>query len=197
MAEQEKDKQIEEMLDSMLAMYSSTEPRPGLETRILANLQSTAAREVSNGWWNFKWLWAGAVMAAVIVLGVLISGHHHAMPTDKTIVRTQEPTPLQTQAQQNSVAQAGHTISIIHRPKKDVPAKPEDKTLALNQRPQTFPSPAPLSEQEKLLLSYYAGTPREEVIAQSRPDPEPFVEPDQSQAIPDLSHVPQKFSNTK
>ncbi len=40
MADQEKDKQmqIDEVLDSLLANYSSAEPRPGLETRILANL---------------------------------------------------------------------------------------------------------------------------------------------------------------
>ena len=33
-----KNKQMDEMLDSLLANYSSAEPRPGLETRILANL---------------------------------------------------------------------------------------------------------------------------------------------------------------
>jgi hypothetical protein len=41
MADQEKDKQmqIDDTLDSLLANYSSAEPRPGLETRILANMR--------------------------------------------------------------------------------------------------------------------------------------------------------------
>ena len=69
MVDQEKDKQmqIDEMLDSMLANYSAAEPRPGLETRILANLRETQEKQTAQGWWNFKWLWAGMVAAAIIV----------------------------------------------------------------------------------------------------------------------------------
>jgi hypothetical protein len=33
-----------------------------------------------------------------------------------------------------------------------------------------FPSRAPLTKQERMLLSYLAGTPKEELIAQSHPD---------------------------
>jgi hypothetical protein len=48
------------------------------------------------------------------------------------------------------------------------------------------------------LLSYLAGTPREEVIAESHPDEPPVVgDHDQTEAIPDLMHIPQKFSNTR
>src|SRR5258708_12720478 len=35
---------------------------------------------------------------------------------------------------------------------------------------EVFPSPTPLTEQEKLLLQYLRATPREEVVAQSHPD---------------------------
>ena len=63
MADQEKDKQmqIDEMLDSLLANYSSAEPRPGLETRILANLREQQKRKrhkdggISNGFGQ-EWL---------------------------------------------------------------------------------------------------------------------------------------------
>jgi hypothetical protein len=74
----------------------------------------------------------------------------------------------------------------------------QDATLALNQRPAIFPTPTPLSEQEQLLLLYLARTPREEVVAQSHPD-EPLVsgKDESGIAIPDLVHVPQKFSNTR
>ncbi|HEY2171295.1 MAG TPA: hypothetical protein VGJ30_16840, partial [Candidatus Angelobacter sp.] len=66
MADQEKDKQmqIDDTLDSLLANYSSAEPRPGLETRILANLREEE-KKASEGWWNFKWLWAGVIAAAI------------------------------------------------------------------------------------------------------------------------------------
>ena len=43
------DRKLEEMLDSMLSTYSSAEPRPGLETRILANLKEQSAQRTP-GW---------------------------------------------------------------------------------------------------------------------------------------------------
>ena len=49
MADQEKDKrmQIDDMLDSLLANYSSAEARPGLETRILASLREARKESVA------------------------------------------------------------------------------------------------------------------------------------------------------
>ena len=63
MIDPEKDKQmqIDDMLDSLLANYSSAEPRPGLETRILANLRGEAEKNrlrdggISNGFGQ-EWL---------------------------------------------------------------------------------------------------------------------------------------------
>jgi hypothetical protein len=37
-------------------------------------------------------------------------------------------------------------------------------------RQEVFPTPAPLSEQEKLLIRYLSRTPREELVARSHPD---------------------------
>jgi hypothetical protein len=49
-----------------------------------------------------------------------------------------------------------------------------------------------------MLLQYYSRTPREEVIAQSHPDEPPVIDDqDQTEAIPDLMHIPQKLSNTR
>jgi hypothetical protein len=192
----EKEKQMDEMLDSLLTNNSAAEPRPGLETRILANLRDAADREALPGPWNFRWLWAGtAVAAAIVVALVLIGrGHHIATPTP-TVVQTQQPAPSQSEIQQVG-AETANTISTSHR-KKLAPPYHQDVNLALSQRPSVFPTPTPLSEQERLLLSYYSGTPREEVIAQSHPDEPPVVDQDQTQALPDLTHIPQKLSNTR
>jgi len=209
MADQEKDKQMQmdQMLDSLLAGYSSAEPRPGLETRIMATLREGESREASRGWWNFKWVWAGAALAAVIVGGVLIGGKRHVAPPPNTVVHTTQPAVQQPVVQeprlqqpnvQSSVPAAVGAERVIHR-HKTLPRGPQqDATLALSQRPAVFPTPAPLSEQERLLLQYYSRTPREEVIAQSHPDEPPVVgDQDQTEAIPDLTHIPQKVSNTR
>jgi len=207
MADQEKDKQIDEMLDSLLANYSSAEPRPGLETRILANLilanpRDAESRKASRGWWNFKWVWAGAALAAVIVGAVLIGVKRHAAPP-RTVVQTTQPAVQQPvvnqQVVESSVPPAfGATPAAHHRHRTLAPVRRQNSTLALNQRPAVFPTPTPLSEQELLLLQYYSRTPREEVIAQSHPDEPPVVgDQDQTEAIPDLMHIPQKVSNSR
>jgi hypothetical protein len=196
MADQEKDKQMDEVLNSLLANYSSAEPRQGMEARILAGLNESAQKEGSHGWWNFKWLWAGAVAAAIIMAAVLISERHRVEPPTHVIVRTSQPAP-QPAIQRQAPAVRNETVRI--RPRKSLaPTRPQNAALALNERPAVFPTPTPLSEQEKLLLSYVAGTPREEVAAQSHPDEPPVVgDQDQTEAIPDLTHIPQKLSNTR
>jgi hypothetical protein len=195
MADQEKDKQmqIDDMLDSLLANYSSAEPRPGLETRILANLRE-AEKKAPQGWWNFKWIWRGVVAAAIVMAAVLISGRHRVAPPTNVVVKT-SPAP-QTEIQPHAPAVRNETVRI--RPRKPLAStRPQNATLALSERPAVFPTPTPLSEQEKLLLSYVAGTPREEVIAQSHPNEPPVVgDQDQTEAIPDLTLIPQKLGNT-
>ena len=198
MSDQEKDKQmqIDDMLDSMLANYSSAEPRPGLETRILANLRD-AEKKAPQRWWSFKWFWAGMVAAALIVAAVLIGGRHRVEPPKNVIVKTNQRGPQPEEIQPQAPAVRNETAR-IHRRKPSTPTLPQNATLALKDRPAVFPTPTPLSEQEQLLLRYYAGTPREEVVAQSHPDEPPVVgEQDQTEAIPDLTHIPQKLSNTR
>ncbi len=196
MIDPEKDKQIDEMLDSMLANYSAAEPRPGLETRILANMRETPERQTVQGWWNFKWLWAGMVAAAIIVAAVLINGRRRIEPPTHVVVKT---SPLAPQPEIRPHAPiAPKETARIHRRKPSATKQPQNAALALSQRPAVFPTPTPLSEQEKLLLSYLAGTPREEVIAQSHPDEPPVVgDQDQTEAIPDLTLIPKKLGNTR
>jgi hypothetical protein len=198
MADQKKDKQmqIDDMLDSLLANYSSAGPRPGLETRILANLRE-AEKEAAHGWWNFKWLWAGVVAAAIIVAAVTITGRHRIAPPTNVVVKNTQPAPQPEEIQPHAPAVRNETFRI--RPRKPLaPTRPQNATLALSERPAVFPTPTPLSEQEKLLLQYLAGTPREEVIAQSHPDEPPVVgDQDQTEAIPDLTLIFQKLGNTR
>ena len=195
MADQEKDRRMDDVLDSLLANYSSAEPRPGMETRILANLRE-AEKKAPQGWWNFKWIWAGVVAAAIVMAAVLINGRHRVAPPTKVIVKVSTPAP-QPEIQPHAPATPNETAK-THRRKPPAARQPQNAALALSERPAVFPTPTPLSEQEKLLLSYLAGTPREEVIAQSHPDEPPLVgDQDQTEAIPDLRLIPQKFGNTR
>jgi hypothetical protein len=117
-------------------------------------------------------------------------------PPANVIVKNNQPA-AQPQIQPHAPIARQETAR-IHRSKTSTQAPPQNATLALSQRPAVFPTPTPLSEQEKLLLSYLAGTPREEVIAQSHPEEPPVVgDQDQTEAIPDLTPIPKKLGNTR
>jgi hypothetical protein len=126
----------------------------------------------------------------------LVSGRHRATPPTNTVVKNSQPAP-QPEIQPHAPIALQETARVRRR-KLLGSRQPQNAALALSQRPAVFPTRTPLSEQEQLLLRYYAGTPREEVVAQSHPD-EPTVvgEQDQTEAIPDLTHIPQKLSNTQ
>jgi hypothetical protein len=166
MADREKDKQmqIDDMLDSLLTNYSVAEPRPGLETRILANLREAEEKEAAHGWWSFKWLWAGVVTAAIIIGAVLINGRHRVEPPTNVVVKNSQPAPRPEIQSRAPIAR--QETAKIHRRKPSTPTLPQNATLALSERPANFPTPAPLSEQDRMMFAYLENTPREVVIAQ-------------------------------
>jgi hypothetical protein len=169
MADLKKNKQMDEILDSLLAQYSDVEPRPGLEQRILANLSGTARNETMLSWWNVKWLWAGAAVAAVIIFAaVLIAGHRNAAVPTPTVVQTQRPASPQPEVQR-SLPTTASTIPPSQR-KTPVQRRPRNASLASSHWPAIFPTPTPLSEQERLLFTYLANTPQEVVVAQMQRD---------------------------
>jgi len=66
MADQDKDEHLDEMLDSLLANYSSAEPGPGFETRILATVRSQRQkRKLTLGWIFASGLATGSAVVAI------------------------------------------------------------------------------------------------------------------------------------
>lgn len=198
MNDREKDDRIDELLDSALAQYSSAEPRPGLETRILARLREAGASAQLPGR-SWRWLWAGAMAAFAVLLFVLFTARHSQVAAPQNNVARSPESPGQvtippTQSGAPAIATGAATHRRRLRERRQTPAI----TVKLDQRLPVFPAPTPLSEQERLLLSYYTRTPREELIAQSRPDEPPAVSDDQSNVVgPEPIFVPQKSSNTR
>jgi hypothetical protein len=165
----EKEKQMDEMLDSLLANYSSAGPRPGLETRILARLADAPGREALPTAWNLRWLWAGAAVAAAIVVALVLIGGRSKVKAPVVVTNPSAPVLPHTPQPGLPVTTTAHPER--HRPKATVSpgvesTRLENASLPLNRRPEVFPTPTPLSEQERLMFSYLENTPREVVIAQ-------------------------------
>jgi hypothetical protein len=156
-------------LDAALAKYSSAEPRTGLEDRILANLRAQQARPVRRAWW--RWSLAAGFAAAVIMVAALVWRSerktapvisNHAPVTvpnpEKTnaIDATRIPAPDRTVKQALSLRAAKH-------------AAPASKEVAANPKLDQFPSPYPLTEQERLLAIYVSQFKDEAVmVAEAR-----------------------------
>lgn len=192
----EHDKHLNELLDSALSQYSAVEPGPGLETRIQATVRE--AGRAASPQWNWRWLWAGAVALAAILLIALLAGKRSVVPAPgNDLVQKKEPV-AHPSPESAKAAPLDSGNDAAHPLPKHLKQQPEVVALKVEPRRPVFPTPAPLSEQEKLLLSYYSNTPREELIAQSRPEDPPVAVDDQSSIpVPELILVPQKSSNTR
>jgi hypothetical protein len=128
---------IDELLDASLRHYASAEPRPGLEGRVLAGVRARqeAARRRS------AWPWAVGVAAVAAMVTLLVIHWPHQQPA---------PLPVTAKAPANLSAPAVAKIVTPARPPMPRPAPPR----RVDTRPEQFPTPRPLSEQEKLLLVY-------------------------------------------
>jgi hypothetical protein len=187
MADEEKDKRLDDLLDSLLSQYSSADPRPGFETRVLAAVKEAA--EKKPGYWNLRWLAAGAAGVAAVAVIVFVLFSRTATPRPQPPVVSNRKTPA------TRVSPPKATPNVVRA------AQPTPKTTPVEidvvAKRDVFPTPTPLSQQEILLLRYMAGTPHEELIAQSRPDAPPADLEQDTPPPRDLTQVPQRSSNTK
>jgi hypothetical protein len=197
MAEQDNEKHLDQLLDSLLSRYSDAQPRPGLETRILATVRAQAEEQKFSGWKNI-WMWAGAATAIVIIAAVMMMNYRaRKIPGSPTIANTQQPSvmpPKTPPVDQQRVAE--ETPGRKHSPVQQT--RPVAVIAAREPvRQDVFPTPVPPSEQERMLLGYLAGTPPQEIIAQSRPDRRPLEEVPDEQIVPETQPVLQRSNSTR
>ena len=186
MADQDNEKRLDQLLDSLLTTYSDVQPRPGLETRILATVRAQVPQPSRQ--WRVAWIWAGAVITTLALAAILLVNYfNQTVPPPPSLARVAQPpsavpviAPVHTRvAQPPSAVQAGGGVAAA---------------VVSDTRQEVFPSPAPLSEQERLLLGYLAGTPQQEVIAQSRPERPLIDETPEGQPSPEIQ--PLQHSNS-
>lgn len=175
MADQNDERKLDDLLDSALSQYSAVEPRPGLETRILARIRD-GAEQPRAPWWGARWVVAGAVATVVVVLVLSVLLFRPAQEPVQMQVRPVAPSLNQEQEGRNPQEAAVEPGKLpkrapVVRKERRADSQPR-QTLAQRDRPPVFPTPMGLSDQDKLMMAYLAQTPKEEIIAQLRaPDP--------------------------
>jgi hypothetical protein len=191
MAERDEEQKLEELLNSMLAAYSAAEPRPGLETRIVANLRAQGSQGDRRSW-SRVWLLAGAGVAAAVAALVFAVLHRPAERSQAPAVIVKSPPQVAPDTANQSKPVSEISKGVPHLRHKAAVVQEADT------RPDVFPTPAPLSKQERLLLRYLAGTPREEIVAQSHVDEPPQDSlPENQTALPGPAINNSQLSNSR
>ncbi len=148
---------LDRILDAALAKYATVEPRIGLEDRVLANLRAEGAQASRNAGWRW-WQWTAAAVAAAIVVAMF--AWRSGMPTHPAIAHRpaiSTPGAKETEAQSalNGNGKPTH-VRTRRTPTDERPAHPNPAVAAAAPKLDVFPSPQPLSEQEKILANYVA-----------------------------------------
>lgn len=149
---------LDRILDAALTRYAAVEPRVGLEDRILANLRSEQERVPVRA--GRMWIWGLVAIAAMVILVALtFTRERHARPVlVKETPSAVQVRPSDTQLEDRgasgvpkvSAIQPAHT----HRARSVVAT-----TLLPAPKLDQFPSPQPLTEEEKVLVGYIEHNP--------------------------------------
>jgi len=150
-----KSDELDKILDGALSSYSREEPRPGLHARVLDRIRSP--QEGS----RFGWLrWAVAIPAFACVLFLAVT----FWSTRDSIPKSSHPA--------RAIAQAGpvaNAAPIVRARGKIKVHKRSARRMSLPKR-EKFPTPAPLTSEERALLAFVARLPKqaEEILINAK-----------------------------
>ncbi|HET9178022.1 MAG TPA: hypothetical protein VFQ24_06660 [Terriglobia bacterium] len=166
----DKDRFVDELLDSALAHHRTAEPRPGLEARLLERARAGASEQSAGG--NIWKLWiaaAATVAVAIMFFAIRVANRPHspAAETSQASKAVPAPTPKGIlTANSGAAPKAGNAISIIepkraaHRESKPSRrVKNSSRQVEAHHWPSQFPTPAPLTPEQKALVQYVRDTP--------------------------------------
>ena len=157
--------EFDRVLDAALAKYTAAEPRAGLEERVLANLRGEQVRVPDRAWWRWS-----AVAAVAVVIVVVLALSLRSDKASRPIVVNHPSTPTEAPRQRETeiVSNAHRSGTRPARPgtAREPAMQPSPPEVAIARAPklEQFPSPQPLSEQERLLQNYVAQNPEQAVL---------------------------------
>jgi hypothetical protein len=133
--------ELDQILDSALASYCAQQPRPGIEQRVIARLLQPAMRR---HW--LRWVVPVPALAGLLLITYWIKPSASPASTPQYVVRKEpvkrdlQPSPATTVAQ----AAPGRKVRVM---------RPSVVKAAV------FPTPSPLTEEERVLVQLAASAP--------------------------------------
>lgn len=161
---------VDQLLDSALARERAAEPRPGLEARLLERVRATAGKEITAAKTRKLWIAAAATAAVFMALAVIrVANRAHSPAVESSQAANVIPS---TSPEHKLTANSGTTPKVVgaapvleptrsaHRENKPSPrAKELSRQVEAHHWPSQFPTPAPLTAEEKALVQYVRETP--------------------------------------
>ncbi|MEJ2010185.1 MAG: hypothetical protein P8Z30_18860 [Acidobacteriota bacterium] len=156
---------VDRLLDSALAHRQKTEPRPGLEVRILENIR-TADRQNAQAHWSWAprttgWVLVAAVVvvvAAVVYVAYLGRGPAVQTPRASQTV-TVQPQNKELAASPEATPKPRRVAPVLKAKQAAQEVGPKPRRTEAHRWPAQFPTPAPLTPEEKALMRYVEETP--------------------------------------
>jgi hypothetical protein len=163
---------LDRELDAALAKYAAVEPRAGLEERVLANLGAERGHVAARVWWRWPALGLAAAALVVFVISLMWRpdrGKPNRLALETTSQRPPTTPPGDTQTGVHSATndmggQAHPTASAATKKPARHGVRHAQEIVASGPRLDHFPSPRPLSEEEKLLVRYVQDFPQEAIM---------------------------------
>jgi len=150
---------IDRWLDEAVQQFANTEPRPGLEGRVLARLAEAERQPARNlRWWGVLAISTAALLALVF----FTIGRSKLNPVQTPVAHEVTPARTQPEIRKEDGTAAGNNLPRNQSlPPRHNAASRELASLARPGAPkrEQFPSPAPLSDEEKMLASYVRSFP--------------------------------------
>jgi hypothetical protein len=131
--------ELDRLLDELLASYSSEEPRPGLEQRVLGRVRAESTPRRFD-WW--RWAVAVPVFAALLLLTITHRVKPQAPSVERNLASVEAPAITDL-----ALAQPRHAPRRIRRV-----GNPPVVARAPLPRRAVFPLPVPLSAEERAVL---------------------------------------------
>jgi hypothetical protein len=157
-------------LDGALAQYATVEPRAGLEQRVLTNLQAEREKIASRSWWRWP---LTVALAAAVMIAVGVSLMWRSAKTSPVVSVVRPPTSVESGGQDGPIlaGEVRNPAPLISSARRNQTNRDRRRqpTVAAGPKLEQFPSPQPMSEQEKILASYIAQYPEHAaLIAEAR-----------------------------
>lgn len=165
----DKDRFVDQLLDSALAHRRAEEPLPGLEGRVLERVHATAGEEVAGAKAWKLWIAAAATVAVVmlfVAIRVANRSHSPTVHTSKANKAVPAPAPKEILAANSGTTPKDVGAAPVLEPKRIAhrESKPSRRVEA-HHWPSQFPTPVPLTAEQKALVQYVRETPPQVLVA--------------------------------